>query len=736
MENSLDESSNINASVESSSFFHSPKGFIVFIIVVLIILAGASYSFIFSGKKDDNLSLDNKPTVTQAQPKSSDMVVYGIWKDNKSVVKSYDIGSKKEYILAELPFNIKKITVLSSSKLLLINDTNSKDHGKELAVFDMFSKSLTSLIKADEGFGIDDYKISSNKKYIVIWEVLFKPGSDFLIEGKSKVVAVDLTNPSIKNVVYDENSTIEDPVHYPVGVTDTGKIFLDKFMPNSGARPWAYGMSVSNFKGTDKKDIETMKNGTYASAPSLSPKGDFMVFSGFDGAEEEGKKIIDGMRRAVSARNTVELLNTENFERIRLDNFSNKNEYDFVNWESSGDILVSIIPTKDSSNIIGKYIYGPQNKSLQKLNLNNFDYVSSVSDTMSLLGQAAISISAAGNLGDKYSTTYSSLYLNDNRKEPVKLDISDSFIQYIASVPFNFFDNNFSLTEVKKDTLQMYSFAIKPSLAPKREKQQTNLPPKIDLPKDDTGKVPDNTDWCSDPKNKENPFYEYQCEGDPQGCTNREMKWIQDQCAKDPNYHPGYPTCYDYYRQNSQFNCMGTPLYLYGDSGTKVKVKVKTYVYNSVPLYSQNGYNVKLLDNGKVEVNGKTYESINYEISGNKKITQPDYGLVSTKENLEKTIRLYAQKMGLNEKETNDLIDYGNENIKAPFVFVSFFDQNMSEQILPLEFNPKPDTYINIVFYFKEYQQKPAIKPEPPIFTAPLKRNGFTAVEISEVIDK
>src|SRR3989344_3308993 len=239
------------------SRFGSPKGFIVFILVVLI-LGGA---VAFTNKQGRNggggggggNNPSARPTVSEDNPQSLSprTIVYGNWRDGKSYIKAYDLSTQKEYILGILPMNIKKVTVLSGNKLLYIGNTDEKDHGENISIYDIPSKESNIVYKADDTYGIDDYVISQNKKYISTWEVSLNPASGKLLGGKSRVYAINLSTPGVKNLIYDEESKALTPVHYPRAILSNGEIYLDTFLPNSGAG-WAYGMSYSNFDGTIK----------------------------------------------------------------------------------------------------------------------------------------------------------------------------------------------------------------------------------------------------------------------------------------------------------------------------------------------------------------------------------------------------------------------------------------------------------------------------------------------------
>ncbi|MCL5438960.1 MAG: hypothetical protein M1268_03150 [Patescibacteria group bacterium] len=121
--------------VEKVSESSSSSGFgfrnFAVIIVILVLLAGAvSYALIGSSKKStsDNQKITPTPNTTAFSPISNNTIVYGNWADNSSLIKAFDLSTGKKYLLATLPINIKKVTVLSPNQLLYINKTDDKDH--------------------------------------------------------------------------------------------------------------------------------------------------------------------------------------------------------------------------------------------------------------------------------------------------------------------------------------------------------------------------------------------------------------------------------------------------------------------------------------------------------------------------------------------------------------------------------------------------------------------------------
>ena len=84
-------------------------------------------------------------------------------------------------------------------------------------------------------------------------------------------------------------------------------------------------------------------------------------------------------------------------------------------------------------------------------------------------------------------------------------------------------------------------------------------------------------------------------------------------------------------------------------------------------------------------------------------------------------------KLGLNEKETKDFLEFWQPKLEVkPYVFVTFLPQREFDKLAPLTVNPKPDTVIRV---FMDYEplEKFINVPEPQ-FSTPI-RTGFTVVE-------
>ncbi len=743
-----------NAPVPSASASpqRSSKTILIVVLVLAILGATVSYSVLRAPsapeqkEADEQSQQDEKQADESFQAIAQNVIVYGTWREEKSVIKSFNLETGSKRVLARLGTAVKKVSVLSPDTLLYIDKTDNRDHGKSLAIYAINNKKENTVYTADQGFGIDDYVLSPDKRYAAVWEVRFSQGSGVLAGGSSRVYSVDLSDPGKKNRLYDEVQVGDTPVHYPRAVLNSGQVFLDTFLPNSTAG-WAYGMSVSNFQGTQKQDLSNMQNGTYGTQPTLSPDGRYLAFAGYDGTQGSGTAVVDGFRRALLRSNTVELLDTQTLQRQKLSNLPNTNTYSYVAWDNtSGKLIYNVLSR--SSEQMGLYAYDLAAKAGTKLNLGNPPEGTPTNTLASYLSNGGLLVAtldtadtAEGNLGPAYAAPCTSFAVMSQSGEasgdisPQEIEMRDSMMQLISVLPSDYFpantgnkaqavgaaankksDNNKDNkgknkepkdfdTECDKSELQLCTFALKPSLSPNRQRQQSEPKPPPERPGLPVPPPVQSQPKCRDLAAKQCGGYDPNCVGNA------------------------------YLQQKASNSCDDSPLYLYGEPGQEVKVAIGTHVFGDTPSYN-GGYTVTLLEGDRLHVNGGIYDSLEYAyVPGIRKITAPSYGAVTTKEKLSGVLREYAAKLGLSEKETADLVSYGKETITMPYVFVSFFDQKTSELILPISFTPKPDNYLNVVFYFRQFAEEPYFTPIVPLFKPFTGRTGFTAVEVSAMVE-
>lgn len=696
------------------------KGLLILLVAIILVIGGAAYSLV--GERITT-KREPSPTVSPFSSISDNSVVYGFWEGKSSYINAFDLKTGKIYNLAELPSNIKKVTVLDREKILFISNTDIRDHGKEIAVYSSTSNLTTPVVIAAEDFGIDDYVISPNKRYLATWEVSIPPNST-LLGSKSRVYAIDLNNPSVKNLLYDEVVSAGFAVHYPLAITDLGEVFLDRFEANTDAG-WANGMSVSNLSGTIKQELDSMKKGTYSTQPVLSPDGTFLAFAGYDksrGEDQENELGVrsEGFRKAILNPNTIEILDVSTKQRTRLSGLSNQDRYPYIAFDmGSRKILYSRVSKTASEN--GWYLYNKASSTSMKFDITRIKtnglgeepalrVLATLSNNMFLVANQDTSASALGNLGEKYGSSLTHIVVYDpTSSASVPLGLNQGLFQYISLLPGQYFEESKAeVSGVLKagkagagQQLQLQTFTLKPELEPQRIRQQS-------LP------------TCED-------YVSAQCN------AMLGTNYPPDE-PSGGEHDPAYDQCIDEQEGNaSESVCSDSPLYLYGPKGTQVNIKVGTQVFGSNADY--NGYYSGILTgNGGINISGKTFSSIDFDyIPAIKRLPRLDYGKTVASNRLREIIDDYGRKLGLSETEIRDLVS-SIGTIDAPYVFVSFFDEETSKAILPIWFNPAPDVYRNVVFYLRPVEV-PAVA-KTPVFDSSPERRGFTAVEVSFILDK
>ena len=648
----------------------------------------------------------SKPATTLNIPYG---IVYGIWSNNGSIIRGVDLGKDKKFNLATLPTTIKKVSVILPNNLLYIDQTDDKDHGKQLVLANINSNQKTVVYQADTGFGIDDYVISSNKKYIAVWEVKFAPGSAVLRGGQSRIYSLDIAVPNKKNLIYDEIQSGDVPIRYPKAITNSGDIFTDNFLPNTDSG-WAYGMSRSDFLGQKKEDIKLMENGTFGTQPSLSPDGKTFVFAGYSGVYGPGTQLKNGYKQANLTPNTLEVYYLDkNIRRVIFDS-GKESIYTGVGWDKfSGKIIFSAV-SKDKGRE-GLFSFDLNTNKTEKLSIDKKDLDNALLSYLPfgsmLVSKKDSGEASLGNLGESYASLDTKYSIVDGKGISYSLKSSDNFMQFIDILPSSFFANRTEVLGVsttnseeekyKVKSLQLQTFYFKTELPPTRTREQT-------------------TPRC------------------------RELAAAQCEALGYTSGSKEYKSCYASQRaimsvERRDGLCYDSPLYLYSDKDKNVNVKINTPVFSTKPSYDPNGYDI-LVSGNKLLIGDQEFSKIEYDYTpGIKYIAPPEYGTISSRNNLAKTLTYFAKNLKLNDQETKDLLDWGVGSVKSPYVYVSFYDQKTSERVLPLSFFPMPDTYINIVFYLKPLQKDPGVFIPAPIFKDVKERVGFTAVEISGIVD-
>lgn len=175
--------------------------------------------------------------------------------------------------------------------------------------------------------------------------------------------------------------------------------------------------------------------------------------------------------------------------------------------------------------------------------------------------------------------------------------------------------------------------------------------------------------------------------------------------------------------------CGKPVIYLYPTKETKVNVQVKPNggLTKVDPFYPSNGWQVNAKPNGELtNTDGQNYPYLFWEGKARDMIIPTD-GFVLKKENIKRDMTKLLSRLGLNEKETFDFLQFWQTKLEVkPYVFVTFVSQTNFDKVAPLNITPRPDKTIRV---FMDYQPL-----DLPVRANPLKietptRTGFTVVE-------
>ena len=173
-------------------------------------------------------------------------------------------------------------------------------------------------------------------------------------------------------------------------------------------------------------------------------------------------------------------------------------------------------------------------------------------------------------------------------------------------------------------------------------------------------------------------------------------------------------------------------VYLYPPKKQLVNVKVfpKGELSYTDPPYDPNrGWTVWAEPQGKIEdLRFKTYDYLYYESKiKDEVIEKPKAGWVVKFDELVDLYNKVLPKLGLNEKEKTDFIEYWLKTLpKSPYYFVGLIEKNQRDYLEALEVTPNPETSIRFSLYFEALDQPKVVK-EPEIKTP--ERKGFTLVD-------
>jgi len=169
-------------------------------------------------------------------------------------------------------------------------------------------------------------------------------------------------------------------------------------------------------------------------------------------------------------------------------------------------------------------------------------------------------------------------------------------------------------------------------------------------------------------------------------------------------------------------------IYLYPEETMPVSVEVipDAWFTKTIPEITDNRWDVIAHPSGEIEFDGATYPYLFYE-SITYQNHDPPKGWSVPKAEVVGWFNEYLPKMGLNEQETKDFVDYWSVYLpKANYYMIRQIDPQDYDRSAHLTITPKPDTLIRVILRIDPTDQQAQI--EEPVLVTPV-REGFTAVE-------
>ena len=170
-------------------------------------------------------------------------------------------------------------------------------------------------------------------------------------------------------------------------------------------------------------------------------------------------------------------------------------------------------------------------------------------------------------------------------------------------------------------------------------------------------------------------------------------------------------------------------IYIYPDEKKRVTVRVENpeNLIHTYPEYN-DGWEVEAdVDGTLTDVNGKKYYSLYWEGINRVGVDQK-VGFCIKGEDTAAFLEEKLEALGLNYKERQEFIVYWlpqMENNKYNYVY--FMQTNEVDSIMSLDINPKPDSLIRVMMYYKPLLFKETNLKEQ-VFK-PVEREGYTVVE-------
>lgn len=170
-------------------------------------------------------------------------------------------------------------------------------------------------------------------------------------------------------------------------------------------------------------------------------------------------------------------------------------------------------------------------------------------------------------------------------------------------------------------------------------------------------------------------------------------------------------------------------IYLYPEEKEEVEVllKNKKLLTTTYPKYKDSWKVTASPDGTLVDIeSGREYYGLYWEGKNYTKINMKK-GFVVKGEDSIKFLEEKLNELGLTDKEANEFIVYWLPKLEEnKYNYIYFAQTEEVNKYMPLEVNPKPDTMIRVLMYYKPLNKKIDVKEQK---IKQIQRHGFTLVE-------
>lgn len=543
----------------------------------------------------------------------------------------------------------------------------------------------------------------------------------------------------MRKLVFDESADPGAVVHYPLFFDHRGNLYSDGFSPNQDG--WNLGLMKSTADG--KGPVEVLSAYSYNTDPVLSPNQDIIVYTAYDPALEAPLSARNTSGRDSTASlnpNSLNVLDLTTKVSRRLIGEPGRVYYD-PTWRSTGDSVFVRSYGADGNKLVDPKALSV---SLASGNATEMDTEQQADGMIISYGPDGLIVGISGNdnivgnLGSTYAPVFSAITAGSGSNSRTIVGGNSQYIGTLSTGLEGAILNPAYGGNV--ESLQLGTFTLKPQLVARAAQQN-----------DPVGATREGRERCRD-------IYQRIVTGGTASGVGTVPTLAQGQTSQDntigkefslqlgkfgpevtvtqqlgavPSFKQLKPELKDLYK------CFDSPLYLYPTKPTNVSVKVtNSEILNSnLPYENGNGWSLTAKPGGLLYTNITTVDKIEYAYASS--FTAPNSGLVVYAKDMSTKLRWYGEKLGLAGRELDDYVTFWTKELPVGSYYLVSHFANPSF-IMNFDINPKPDTFIQAIMYFKalgssdlaNYKNLPS-----PTFSSVPARSGFTAVDWSGIIE-